>query len=474
MKAKRFALAIIAFLVVLALVFEFRPVFASVESVRGDFPWTTEYISTAHNVSDVSTSYTLENNFSPRPDIYFGYDDDPLHWHAWRRAPSGSYPPCLGSLVEHWSCIGGGSALMDSLYRETHVDSNILYVRGLVTYDVEPWEPYVKELNYGGYFYENDFLVYQITERIIEFADRYGLSIGSAPALAFDQDQIPHVAVLIQNSISEIDALLYLHYTGVPNTSCTTFFGGNELWECEVVQTGVNSMKDPSIAIGADNLPGIAYFNPNPIRPRVEYAYKSHLNDTCDGTTGWRCITIGDANAENAHASAANGKGMHIAYYDGANLMLAAKVSIGANCGDEDDGPGLDYQWRCDEIDQVGADDMYVDLSLVMDGTEPLIAYSDTNDGERSVVKFAQHKSRTGLMNGNCGPELPLLKNWSCQIIKQGENHYGQFLDLAAGWNGLVHIAYTESIPVPETLGINHLLVSYQMMPNYIPLVNRE
>jgi hypothetical protein len=364
-----------------------------------------------------------------------------------------------------WHCdsiIVSHSPLSDLAYYE---DETTEYRQASYVY-------YENASNHPLYYYEHwsDSSGVQHTTipvMIINFDD-YGGTIGSAPSMALDQNHKPHVAVIIDMGTEDI--LLYAHFVGGYDGSCQ-FHGGSFQFQCDQILVGANIAADPSIAITPDGSPRIAYYDPVNTALRYTYPFGDPTRANCGPDLDWRCITIQNSYDSGRFSSLAIGDETYIAYYNfttGA-LMAAEYVGGSGNCGQDWNGYTFVNRWQCDQIDQIGSGMTVMDLSLVMDGSAPVIAYRDADDGFQYTLKLAQPTWRMGMDVGNCGP-VDLFYTWYCQTLDQGQFGLGGEIDMAINSGGALQVAYLEADDYEQQ---NHLWFARQFFTGYLPLINK-
>ena len=324
---------------------------------------------------------------------------------------------------------------------------------------------------------DNPTAYYCNGSKLLEFSELPSGTIGSAAALAFNEDGDEHIVVVLNSS--DQSYLMYIHPSAGTTTGTCYDYGGSGDWDCDIIVQGPGAAEDPSIVIAADGKPRIAYYDA--ANGRLQLAYPSTEEQNCGPSTTWRCVMIDGAEALQADSetglfpSIGLGDALHIAYYDRGlgNLRLASYVGSEGNCGLDWDGEALVNQWQCETIDTVGSGLTRMGLELRMDGSYPLVGYMDADDASTTAVRLAQPAERLGVV-GNCGP----AGAWDCQVIDQGEHDLGAELDLVvntAGGVTLVYLETPEEIPeeIPEESETVSLWMAYQIYGGYLPLISR-
>jgi hypothetical protein len=108
-------------------------------------------------------------------------------------------------------------------------------------------------------------------------------------------------------------------------------------------------------------------------------------------------------------------------------------------------------------------------LSLVVDGTQPIVAYRDGNDYSQFTVKVAQTAYRLGMDYGNCGPQTP-FSTWYCQTIAMGPYSLGYEIDMTINPDGAIIMAYLEQ---GDSDYQTHLWVARQYFEGYLPVLEK-
>ena len=104
-----------------------------------------------------------------------------------------------------------------------------------------------------------------------------------------------------------------------------------------------------------------------------------------------------------------------------------------------------------------------------MDGSEPVIAYMDANDGLQTELKLAQRIQRAGLTNGNCGPG-ELFQTWDCQTLDQGPYSLGSKIDMVISARGGLFVGYLEDNYDEREV---HVLAARQYYQMRLPLIRK-
>jgi hypothetical protein len=153
-------------------------------------------------------------------------------------------------------------------------------------------------------------------------------------------------------------------------------------------------------------------------------------------------------------------------------LGYAEWVGSGGNCGFNS--VSLQWEWQCDEIDDMGTSLTSMGVALAEDGAGyPIIAYQDASDDlAPAALNVARpHVALDPNTVPNCGPQ-DLFLTWYCETIDGG----GAYIDeagsvsLAVNSAGLATIAYHELDNYPYPVEGN-LKVAYQRLHVFLPLV---
>ena len=410
-------------------------------------PWKNEYIDHDSNTSALAMAI---NPSTGSPIVFFHDADlDDIIYAARVGAGQGD---CGTSNA--WQCsitsFGTTNGLLDAAFWDD--PNGYSSTAGLVYYDSGQ-----DALRYF-YLWPNGSGITTILD--FDYVPANQWTIGSKPSIAFDQNGQAHVVVTI-NSLDNYTLLAYMRHTGISNTSCTGVWHGDEYWECKFIIIGQNAVDDPSITISGSNLPRIAYQNPGAHELMYTYETDKFPSETCSGNPNWRCAVIDSDLLTGYFPSIAYGDGkLFIAYYNGSYLRLAEYVGSGGNCVPNN-------SWKCITIDDISNGYQPVDISLAMDGSQPVIAYQDKDNGPQSIVKLAQTAVRAGMEYGNCGPENP-FSTWECQVIDQGPYSLGNDLDLMLGSAGQAWLAYLEDNYDDRE---QHVLFNYQYFSVFLPAV---
>jgi hypothetical protein len=443
-------------LVILALLTGGLPALASSTAAVPQLPWDIQYA-----VDDINTTgISVETDaFTGLPMVVFYNRDTNLLTQSVYHGPG--YPGDCGT-NNVWTCF-------------EFWDSDNAGKINDVAYFANPSAAYRKT---GYFFYDESehsleyWLRYDVNDignlvrtKIIDLDNYCGTSdcaITSAVSLAYDDYGYAHAVAVIDTAGN--DDLIYFHEVG--GAGNCVLYGGSELWEFANVVTEDNGAADPSITMLPPNSPRIAYYRP--ADSSLRYAYPASSNANCGSANDWRCIEIDDTGSTGRYPSIAYGGALHIAYFNAQTgyLWLAKYVGNGGNCGFD----LTANRWQCDAIDNVGITPLLHGISLVMDDTEPVIAYMDANDSTLSTrVKLAQRVQRAGLTSGNCGPG-DIFQTWYCQTLDQGPYDLGGEIDMVISARGALFVGYLEdNYDMMET----HVYAARQYYQMRLPMIRK-
>ncbi len=279
-------------------------------------------------------------------------------------------------------------------------------------------------------------------------AGRYSsLKIGST-------DKI-RIAYYVHNFLpGNNDSLWYAEYVG-GGGNC----GGSD-YQCDPVNSGDRVGKYASLALDSFDQPHIAYYDEG--NDSLKYA---HYNGS------WLYRWILNPNA-GKHASLVvdvnNGDRPHIAHYDSTHGTLEYATFVGAGNGNCGMNNYSQWEWQCDDIDDMGIISDPRGISIAVDGSGyPIIAYQ--SGGSRLMV--ARPAAALGKLIGNCGPATPFY-TWQCDPITRIGIGFGQgdYMSLAVNSAGLSTIAYYGTV----TGSGGDLKVAYQRLEVFVPLTLRN
>jgi hypothetical protein len=132
----------------------------------------------------------------------------------------------------------------------------------------------------------------------------------------------------------------------------------------------------------------------------------------------------------------------------------------------------MQWEWQCDEIDDMGTSLTSMGVALAEDGAGyPIIAYQDGSD-DQALVALQVARPHVALDPNtvpNCGPQ-DLFLIWYCEFIDGGGSYTDEAgsVSLALNSAGLAPIAYHElySYQFPPE---GNLKVAYQRLNRHTP-----
>ena len=151
-------------------------------------------------------------------------------------------------------------------------------------------------------------------------------------------------------------------------------------------------------------------------------------------------------------------------------LEYAEWVGSGGNCGFNS--VSMQWEWQCDEIDDMGTGLTSMGVALAEDGAGyPIIAYQKVSELDPACLKVARpHVALHPNIVPNCEPQ-DLFLTWYCESIDGGGSHTDEAgsASLAVNTAGLATIAYHElnNYPYPAE---GNLKVAYQRLQVFLPL----
>jgi hypothetical protein len=447
-------------LVILALLTGALPALANSTAAAPQLPWDFDVVMDDADVSRISVGIDA---YTKAPMVaYYDWVED-LLMDAVYRGPG--YPGNCGT-GNTWYCWSVGVGYSAGEHND-------------VAYFYNPYANYRR----------TGFFLYDQAQNSLEYVERYGSDQGvgqtqtrildldlfcleqdcavtSAVSLVYDDYGHAHAVAVIDTAM--MDHLLYFHQLGGPGGNCD-LYGGSDYWEFQSVIMEPNAAIDPSLTILPPESPRIAYYRP--ADSSLRYAYPNSSNPNCGSANDWRCIEIDDTGSTGNYPSIAYGDALHIAFFNAQTgyIWLAKYVSSGGNCGYDWNGITFVYRWQCDAIDNVDTLPVKHGISLVMDGSEPVIAYMDANDGDQTELKLAQRVQRAGLTHGNCGPG-DIFQTWDCRTLDQGPYGLGAEVDMYISSSGGLFIGYLEDNYDAHQ---SHVLAARQYYQVRLPLIRK-
>ncbi len=157
---------------------------------------------------------------------------------------------------------------------------------------------------------------------------------GKYTSVKYDSNGIPHISYYNHKPFG-IDALMYAHWVGPGLGNCGL---GSETkdWQCDTIHSAAGVGRYTSIDLAADNDPTIAYYDSGNSYPIVA-AYVGS-GGSCGPGSSWYCRRVHQPGLDTGQyvslAVEANGV-PHIAYYNKTNesMEYAKWVGTGGNCG---------------------------------------------------------------------------------------------------------------------------------------------
>jgi hypothetical protein len=295
---------------------------------------------------------------------------------------------------------------------------------------------------------------------------------GKYTSTKYDSHGFPHISYYFQNNLGN-DALLYAHWVGSGLGNCGTGSESND-WQCDTIHNAAGVGSYTSIDVDDDNDPSIAYYDAVNGYPFVA-AYVGS-GGTCGPGSSWYCRSVSRPTKDIGQyvSLAVEGNGLpHLAYYNETDesLEYAELVGSGGNCG-------LQFEWQCDEIEDMGTSLTPMGISIALDKNgHPMIAYQDTSVIlAPAALKFATPGTAYGLVPGetNCGPGT-LFFTWYCGIVDGGGSNTdeGGSVSIVFNPSGMATIAYFEldTYAFPSE---GNLKVAYQQARQFLPLILKE
>jgi hypothetical protein len=253
------------------------------------------------------------------------------------------------------------------------------------------------------------------------------------------------------------DGLWYAKYVGGGTGTCD-----DPDYDCVLVDSGDRRGKYTSLALDSTDRPHIAYYDQ--ANDALKYAHY-------DG--GWLQRWITGVVSAGKHASLVidtnNSDKPHIAHYGSVDGILRYATFVGASNGNCGTNQSSQYEWQCDDIDDMGISSDPRGISIAVDESGyPIIVYQTGASG----LKIARPIAALGLVSGNCGEDPDThFYMWRCEIISLGFGFsQGAYLDLDVNSAGISTIAYYGNV----IGGIGDLKVAYQRLETFAPLVLRN
>ena len=266
------------------------------------------------------------------------------------------------------------------------------------------------------------------TCEVIDSGGAAGDNVGLYSSLAFDPvSGWPGIAYYTSNTTTSQYGIKYAGYFCTPH-NCT--------WGISPIVTSssiIIKYKYPSLQIGTDRMPRIAYYRETLGDDQLYFAQQVITGGNCGSPGSWQCDLVDTGDAIGQYPSLALTKvytpldNPYIAYHDGGNGYLKYAWYLGSGTGNCGGG-----NWNCYAIDTSTDVGLYPSLLLREGpGEGPAIAYYDAGNGR---VKYAYYINT--LWPGNCGgPIPPMSTKWQCDGIKN---------TVASEWIGIDLDAYAD------------------------------
>jgi hypothetical protein len=299
---------------------------------------------------------------------------------------------------------------------------------------------------------------------------------GLHTSVEYDSGGVAHIAYQYYG-VSSAEAQLYAYWVGDGNGNCGegTVVGD---WQCDVIYNDEGVGMYASLDIDGADRPGIAFYDADNGYPWV--AQYIGTGGNCGPSNDWYCRSVHQPTLDTGEYVSlyVEDSGLaHIAYHNvtSSTLEYAEWVGSGGNCGFN--GISMQFEWQCDEIDDMGTSLTSMGVSVAEDGAGyPIIAYQDGSDAMApAALKVARpHAALDPNTVPNCGPQ-DLFLTWYCEAIDGGGSYTDEAgsVSLAVNSAGLATIAYHEldSYPYPVE---GNLKVAYQRLQVFLPLALKD
>jgi hypothetical protein len=295
---------------------------------------------------------------------------------------------------------------------------------------------------------------------------------GLHTSVKYDSGGVPHIAYQYYGD-SSAEAQLYAYWVGDGTGNCGegTVVGD---WQCDVIYNDEGVGMYASLDIDGADRPSIAFYDADNGYPWV--AQYIGTGGNCGPGNSWYCRRVHQPTLDTGEYVSlyVEDSGLaHIAYHNvtSGTLGYAGWVGSGGNCGFNS--VSLQWEWQCDEIDDIGTSLTSMGVALAEDGAGyPIIAYQDgSDDMAPTALKVARpHVALDPNTVPNCGPQ-DLFLTWYCESIDGGGSYTDEAgsVSLVVNSAGLATIAYHEldSYPYPTE---GNLKVAYQRLQVFLPL----
>jgi hypothetical protein len=316
-------------------------------------------------------------------------------------------------------------------------------------------------------------LYYTHNSRSTQIIDRgnpaTGDSVGLHTSLRFDSNGVPHIAYERGQLLTD-EELRYAYAVSDGSGNCGEDWGAG-YWQCDVVDSGSGVGIYASLDLDGNDNPTIAYYD-----SVNDYPWVAVYDESSDTWTRRRVHQPTLDTGRYISLAVEDDGWMHIAYHNvtSGTLEYAEYVGTGGNCGL--DISSMQYEWQCDEIDDMGTSARTMGVSMVLDGAgRPVIAYQDKSEVLfPAALKIARPASAVGIQ-GNCGPKFLGFFLWRCDIVDGGslQRDEGESLSLALNSAGLATIAYHE-FDQSGSFDEGNVKVAFQQLQVFMPLVPRK
>jgi hypothetical protein len=278
MKANR---AIVLGLVFIWIVGTFTSAGASLNVVAAEMPWTKQALIAQDGIQNLSSAFVGKYNIPMLSYSRTGYHTI-FQAHLATSAVPGDCGPNNSWKCSAWSDPDLLASTLSNMAAETIIDTHIIkWVYSTGTY-----------LRGRSLELMNDmsFVTSQMTN-LIQIS-KFGATVIGAPSLYASGGHY-WLAVTIRDSSDFYGhQLVYMHYTGVSNTSCINS-GSN--YQCDVIDSsyGYGSMGAPSLQVDPAGTVGIAYYKSGEVMYAYPHTPTMFVPSNCGpGNNTWRCITM--------------------------------------------------------------------------------------------------------------------------------------------------------------------------------------
>lgn len=318
-------------------------------------------------------------------------------------------------------------------------------------------------------------LYYTVNSHSTQIIDRgnpsSGDSMGLHSSLKFDSNGVAHIAYQY-GRLSTDEEIKHAYAVSDGSGNCGEDLGAG-YWECEIVETGSGVGAYASLDLDGNDNPTIAYYDWGDDSPWV-----AEYDESGDFWQRRRVERPGLDTGRHISLAVEDDGSPHIAYHNVTSGTLEYAEYLGpaggGNCGLNTG--SFEYEWQCNEIDDMGTSARPMGVSLVLDGAgSPVIAYQD-NSGVLfpATLKIARPASAAGRA-GNCGPTFWGFHLWRCDVVDGGSllADEGESVSLALNSAGLATIAYHE-FDQSGMFDEGNVKVAYQQLQVFMPLVLRD